>query len=447
MSAPAEQNPPGELLRALGLGDTIALVIGTVIGSGVFLVPADIARAVHGPGAMLAVWVVGGLFTLLGAMSLAELGAAMPHAGGLYTYIARAFGTLPGFLCGWMLFTVGTSGSIATLAAALPIYVGGFLPLTPAAGKAIGIAAIAFFTAVNLFGVRHGARAQNVLTALKVGGLVAMVAAIFALPSSPQPAGTAVLLRQGFGGQVGLAAFGTALVAVLWAYEGWHDVSFAAGEMREPQRNFPRGLIGGTAVIIVLYLAANLAYLHVLSPQEIASSERVALTAIRRVAGETGARLLTAAILCSILGAMNALVLAGPRAYYQMARDGLLFERFGRVHPSWRTPAEAILLQGAWSSLLVLFIGGFSQLFTYVIFGAWIFYAAAVAGVIALRRKEPALPRPFRVPGYPLVPLLFVAGAAYLVVNTLVATPRESLIGLSFIALGIPLYMVRVRKR
>jgi APA family basic amino acid/polyamine antiporter len=441
MSAPAEQNPPGELLRALGLSDTIALVIGTVIGSGVFLVPADIARAVHGPGAMLAVWVVGGLFTLLGAMSLAELGAALPHAGGLYTYIARAFGTLPGFLCGWMLFTVGTSGSIATLAAALPIYVGGFLPLTPAAGKAIGLAAIAFFTAVNLFGVRHGARAQNVLTALKVGGLIAMVAAIFALPSSPQPAGGALP------GQVGLAAFGTALVAVLWAYEGWHDVSFAAGEMREPQRNFPRGLIGGTAVIIVLYLAANLAYLHVLSPQEIASSERVALTAIRRVAGETGARLLTAAILCSILGAMNALVLAGPRAYYQMARDGLLFERFGRVHPSWRTPAEAILLQGAWSSLLVLFIGSFSQLFTYVIFGAWIFYAAAVAGVIALRRKEPALPRPFRVPGYPLVPLLFVAGAAFLVLNTLVATPRESLIGLSFIALGIPLYMVRVRKR
>ena len=385
---------------------------------------------------MLAVWVVGGLFTLLGAMSLAELGAAMPHAGGLYTYIARAFGTLPGFLCGWMLFTVGTSGSIATLAAALPIYVGGFLPLTPAAGKAIGIAAIAFFTAVNLFSVRHGARAQNILTFLKVGGLVAMVGAVFLLPSSPLPAGGAPQ------GPVGLAAIGTALVAVLWAYEGWHDVSFVAAEMREPQRNFPRGLIGGTAVIIVLYLAANLAYLHVLSPQEIASSERVALTAIRRVAGETGARLLTAAILCSILGAMNCLVLAGPRAYYQMAKDGLLFERFARVHPRWRTPAEAIVLQGVWSSLLVVFIGGFSQLFTYVIFGAWIFYAAAVAGVIALRRKEPALPRPFRVPGYPLVPILFVAGAAFLVVNTLVATPRESLIGLGFIALGIPLYFL-----
>jgi basic amino acid/polyamine antiporter, APA family len=343
MSAPSATPPGHDLLRALGPGDTIALVVGTIIGSGVFLVPADVARAVHGPGPMLAVWAIGGFFTLLGAMSLAELGAAMPHAGGLYTFIARAFGPMAGFLCGWMLFTVGTSGSIATLAAALPIYLGGFLPLTPVGAKVVGIGAIAVFTAVNMIGVRHGAVAQNVLTALKVAGLLAMVAAIFLLPSPRQPAGDTVLLRRGFGGQ----AFGTALVAVLWAYEGWHDVSFAAGEMRQPQRDFPRGLIGGVAIVVALYLAANLAYLHVLTPHEIASSERVALKAILRVAGETGGRLLTVAILCSILGAMNALVLAGPRAYYQMARDGLLFERFGRVHPRWRTPAEAILLQGA----------------------------------------------------------------------------------------------------
>lgn len=437
MSETSTPRSDGGLLRALGLGDTVALVVGTVIGSGVFLVSADIARAVHGAGPMLAVWIIGGVFTLLGAMSLAELGAAIPDAGGIYTFIARAFGPLAGFLCGWMLFTVGTSGSIATLAAALPIYIGAFVPLTPAAGKAIGLAAIAFFTAVNLLGVRHGARAQNALTVLKVGGLLAMVAAIFLLPSPPRPAGDAVP------GAVGPAAYGMALVAVLWAYEGWHDVSFAAGEMRNPQRDFPRGLIGGVAIIVALYLAANLAYLHVLTPREIASSERVALTAIRRVAGETGGRLLTAAILCSILGAMNALILAGPRAYYQMAKDGHLFERFGRAHPRWRTPAEAILLQGVWSGLLVLFIGGFSQLFTYVIFGAWIFYGLAVAGVIVLRRKEPDLPRPFRVPGYPAVPALFAIAAALLVASTLVATPRESLIGLGFIALGIPLYLLR----
>lgn len=441
MSAPSQPQPTGELLRALGLFDTVMLVVGTVIGSGVFLVPADIARAVHGTGLMLAVWVVGGFFTLLGAMSLAELGAAIPQAGGIYTYIARAFGPMAGFLCGWMLFTVGTSGSIATLAAALPIYVSAFVRLTPAAARGLGLGAIAFFTTVNLLGVRHGARAQNLLTALKVGGIIAMVAAVFLLPSPPVPAGGSVP------GPVGLAAFGTALVAVLWAYEGWHDVSFAAGEMRRPQRDFPRGAIGGVAIVVALYLAANLAYLHVLTPQEIATSPRVALTAIGRVAGQTGGRLLTAAILCSILGAMNALVLAGPRAYFQMARDGLLFERFGRIHPRWRTPAEAILLQGIWSSLLVLFIGGFSQLFTYVIFGAWIFYGLAGAGVIALRRKEPDLPRPFRVPGYPVVPALFAAAAALLVAATFVATPRESSIGLGFIALGIPLYLLRKTRR
>jgi basic amino acid/polyamine antiporter, APA family len=439
VDAPSESQQPHELLRALGLSDAIMLVVGTIIGSGVFLVSADIARAVHGAGPLLAVWVVGGFFTLLGAMSLAELGAAIPHAGGLYTYIGRAWGPMAGFLCGWMLFTVATSGSIATLAAALPIYAGGFVTLTPLEGKALGIAAIAFFTAVNLFGVRHGSIAQNVLTALKVGGLIAMVGAIFLLPSPPRPSPAAVAIP----GPVSAAAIGTALVAVLWAYEGWHDVTFIAGEMRAPQRDFPRGLVGGTAIVIALYLAANLAYLHVLTPAEIASSERVALEAIRRVAGETGGRLLTAAILCSILGAMNALVLAGPRAYFQMARDGLLFRRFGQVHPRWRTPADAILLQGIWSSLLVVFIGGFSQLFTYVIFGGWIFYALAVLGVPILRRKEPDLPRPFRVPGYPVLPFLFAAGAAYLVVNTLVTTPRESLIGLGFIALGIPLYLLR----
>jgi len=443
LNAPPDTTRPQELLRALGLSDAIMLVVGTIIGSGVFLVSSDIARAVHGAGPLLAVWIVGGFFTMLGAMSLAELGAAIPHAGGLYTYIGRAWGPMAGFLCGWMLFTVATSGSIATLAAALPIYASGFVALSPLAGKALGIAAIAFFTAVNLFGVRHGSIAQNVLTALKVGGLLAMVGAIFLLPSPPRPSPAATAIP----GPVGIAAIGTALVAVLWAYEGWHDVTFIAGEMRAPQRDFPRGLIGGTAIVIALYLAANLAYLHVLTPTEIGSSERVALEAIRRVAGETGGRLLTAAILCSILGAMNALVLAGPRAYFQMARDGLLFRRFGHVHPRWRTPADAIVLQGIWSSLLVVFIGGFSQLFTYVIFGGWIFYALAVLGVPVLRRKEPALPRPFRVPGYPFLPFLFAAGAAYLVVNTLVTTPRESLIGLAFIALGIPLYFLRRKAR
>lgn len=428
------------LVRDLSLFDTVNLVIGTIIGSGIFLVPAEIARAVHTPGWMLGVWVIGGALTLLGALSLAELGAALPDAGGIYTFIMRAFGRLPGFLCGWMLFTVATSGSIATLGAAFPIYLGAFVPLTPATAKIASLLAIALLTWVNAIGVKNGARVGNVLTVLKVGGLVVMVLVIFLLPGPAPDAAAPPPLPSG---PIPMAAIGVALVAVLWAYEGWHDVSFAAGEIHEPQKNFPRGLIGGVAVVIALYLLANLAYLRVLSPAEIAASDRVALSAMTRVTGAWGGKLLTAAILCSILGAMNALILAGPRAYYQMARDGLFVERVSRVHPRWRTPVEALLFQGLWASFLVLFIGGFSQLFTYVIFGGWIFYALAVLAVIVLRRKEPALPRPFRVPGYPVVPLLFVATAFAIVVNTLVATPRESGIGLAFIALGIPVYWLQ----
>ena len=430
-----------ELRRDLTLFDTINLVVGTIIGSGIFLVPAEIARAVHTPGWMLAVWVIGGALTMLGALSLAELGAAMPEAGGIYSFITRGFGRLLGFLCGWMLFTVATSGSIATLGAAFPIYLGAFIPLTPATAKLAGVIVIALLTWVNIIGVKNGARVGNVLTALKIGGLVLMVGAIFVLPA---PTAAPVSVAPLPAGPVPLAAVGVALVAVLWAYEGWHDVSFAAGEIHDPQKNFPRGVIGGVSIVIAVYLLANLAYLKVLTPAEIAASDRVALTAMTRVTGAWGGKILTAAILCSILGAMNALILAGPRAYYQMAKDGLFLERVSRVHPRWRTPVEALLFQGIWSAFLVLFIGGFSQLFTYVIFGGWIFYALAVLSVIALRRKEPELHRPYRVPGYPIVPLLFGATALAIVVNTLIETPRESLIGLAFIGLGIPVYWIQL---
>jgi APA family basic amino acid/polyamine antiporter len=393
---------------------------------------------------MLAVWIIGGALTMLGALSLAELGAAMPEAGGIYTFITRGFGRLPGFLCGWMLFTVATSGSIATLGAAFPIYLGAFVPLTPATAKLAGVIVIALLTWVNIVGVKNGARVGNVLTALKIGGLVLMVGAIFLMPA---PAAAPSSVPPLPAGPVPLAAVGVALVAVLWAYEGWHDVSFAAGEIHDPQKNFPRGVIGGVSIVIAVYLLANLAYLKVLTPAEIAASDRVALTAMTRVTGAWGGKILTAAILCSILGAMNALILAGPRAYYQMAKDGLFIERVSRVHPRWRTPVEALLFQGLWSAFLVLVIGGFSQLFTYVIFGGWIFYALAVLSVIALRRKEPGLPRPYRVPGYPFVPILFGVTAFAIVVNTLVETPRESLLGLAFIALGIPIYWIQKAMR
>jgi len=436
-----------ELRRDLTLFDSISLVIGTIIGSGIFLVPAEIANAVHTPGWMLGIWVIGGVLTMLGALSLAELGAAMPEAGGIYTFIGRAFGPLLGFLCGWMMFTVITSGSIATLGAAFPIYLGAFVPLTPTTTKLVSIVAIVVMTWINIIGVKNGARLGNVLTVLKVGGLVVMVLCVFLLPAQAPAASTPVMDLPA--GPVPIGAIGVALVAVLWAYEGWHDISFAAAEMKDPQRNFPRAVIGGVAIVITLYLLANVAYLKVLTPAEIASSQRVALTAMTRVTGVWGGKILTAAILCSILGAMNSLILAGPRAYYQMAKDGLFFERVSRVHPKWRTPVESLVFQGLWSVFLVLFIGGFSQLFTYVIFGGWIFYGLAVLSVIVLRKKAPNMARPFRVPGYPITPILFGIVAFAFVVNTLIQTPRESGYGLAFIALGIPIYLIQrsVRRR
>ena len=437
------RHPDGDrsrgLLRVLGRWDMAFFLVGTVIGSGIFLVPSEIAREIHSETFTIGIWVAGGILTMLGVLSIAELGAAIPAPGGIYTYISRAYGRLPGFLCGWAIFTVITSGAIATLAVAFSIYLSGLFPMGAGAGRAISIAAVLLLTGANVLGVRTGAAVQNVLTALKVAGLAGMTIAIFAFAG---PAPTASAAPPAPGGSGGLSAIGLAFVAVFWAYEGWHDATFVAGEVRDPQRNFPSGVVIGELAIIALYVAANLAYFRVMSVAEIAASPRVALSAIGKVLGPWGGRALTAAIVCSILGAMNGSILAGPRAYFQMARDGLLPRGLGDVHAHFRTPAAAIALQGVWSSLLILFIGGFSQLFTYVIFGGWLMYALATAAVPILRRKEPELVRPFRVPGYPVVPVLFVLAALGLMANTIAQRPRESLLGLGFIALGAPLYFV-----
>ncbi|MGH9441160.1 MAG: APC family permease [Thermoanaerobaculia bacterium] len=427
----------GGLIRVLGPWDLAFFLVGTVIGSGIFLVPSEIARVVDSEPLILGIWVVGGALTLLGVISMAELGAALPSPGGMYTYLSRAYGKLAGFLCGWTMFTVITSGAIATLAAAFVIYLGGLVSLSSGSARAVSIGLILALTGANVLGIRAGSAVQNVLAALKIAGLAGMTIAIFALPArAPKLPSMTSPKAPGF------AAIGIALVAVFWAYEGWHDASFVAGETRDPQRSFPLGCVLGELVIIGLYLAANVAYFRVMSVAEIAASPRVGLAAIAKVAGPWGGRALTAAIMCSILGAMNGSILAGPRSYFQMSRDGLLPEGLGGVHPRFRSPAASIVLQGVWSCLLVLFLGGFSQLFTYVIFGGWLVYGLAVAAVIVLRVKEPDLARPFRVPLYPAAPAAFVAASLGLMISTIVQRPRESLLGLGFIALGVPMYFL-----
>lgn len=432
------------LAREIRLRDGVAIVVGGIIGSGIFLVPKDVSEQLTSFGGVLLVWIAGGLLSLFGALALAELGAALPHTGGLYVYLKEAYGRPVGFLYGWGQLVAISSGTVATLAVAFALYLSRLIPLGPWEQKAVGVASILVLTWVNCLGLRNGTRLQNVFTVAKVAGIGLVIVLLLARgrplemwSASFWPEGSAV------GGAGGFAPdwvpFGIALVAVLWAYEGWHIITFSAGEFKQVRPDLARSLALGTIIILAIYLAANLAYYAVLPGAEIAKSDTVAATAMTRTFGAGAAGFVSLLILVSIFGANNAQVLAAPRMYYAMARDGLFFESLGRVHPRYRTPVAAIVVQGIWASVLTL-IGTFQQLFTYVVFTHWIFYALAVAGVIVLRVKRPELERPFRAPGYPLLPVLFVLSAAGLTLSVIVADPWRSLAGIAAILTGLPAY-------
>ena len=443
---------PIELRRDLGLWGAAAIVVGTVIGSGIFLVPRAMVLRVGSVEMVFAVWIFGGLLSLAGALSYAELAAAMPEAGGEYVYLREAYGPLWSFLYGWTQMWVAKSGSIATLATAFFYYLTTFfpqldgvfytiaLPIGPGGGplemrwgQLLAMALILLLAGVNYFGVKFGGGVQVVVTVIKIALIAFIVVAglawghAHAASAGPPPA---VLT---------FAGFFAALVAALWAYDGWNNVSMVASEVRQPQRNLPLALIWGTAAVIAIYLLANAAYFYVLSPSEVAGSNRVAAEMMRKVAGSWGAAAVSVAAMISIFAALNGSILAGSRVPYAMARDGLFFAPVARVHPAFRTPSVSILVLSAWSAVLVL-SGRYEQLFTYVIFASWILYGMTTAAVLVLRRKQPNLTRPYRTLGYPVVPVLFVLVAAVLVLSTLVDSPRESLLGLVLIAAGLPFY-------
>jgi len=435
------------LPRVLTLWDVVMIIIGGVIGSGIFLSPSEIAIAVPYPLLMLAVWVVGGLLSFFGAVAFAELGSAMPEAGGIYIYLREAYGPLVSFLFGWTLFLVIDSGAIATLAVAFSQNIlPRFFDMTPVAGKLVAAAFVAFLGAVNYVGVRWGSRLQNLLTYIKTGAIGIIVVAVFFFakgrgnPSNfiePSPGSTDFGL---FG------AFGIALVASLWAYKGWEAATYSAGEVKNPRRNVPLGLLIGTFSVVVIYMIANLAYLYVLPVGKIAASEgRVALDVMEIVTGPFGASLITFLILFSILGAANQNMLTSPRVYFAMARDGLFFRKIAECHPKFLTPYVSIIAISAWSLLLTL-TGTFKQLFTYVIFGEWIFFGLTVAAVMVLRKKRPDLNRPYKTWGYPVTPLLFVLAALYVAVASLLSAFWNAMGGLLIICLGIPAYLYWRRK-
>ncbi len=433
--APTKEGTARDLPRVIGFVASTAILVGTVIGSGIFLVPHNIAMHVGSVRSLFLVWVVGGILSLAGALSLAELGAAMPEAGGIYVYLRVVYGKLFAFLYGWAMLLVINSGSIATLAVAFSIYGSSFWPLTALQQKLLSSFIIAVLTAVNILGARKGAAVQTIFTFAKLGGLAVIVGcALFIRGVTPvnstQPLPTP---------HTTLSSFGIALVGALWAYEGWHMLSFNAGEVKNPSRNLPRSYLLGTLIVVTAYISASLAYLHALPLPALAQYQKVAAKAMEVMAGTRGATFVSVVILCSIFGALNGSFLGGPRTYFAMARDGVFFRSVGSVHSRFETPAMAILIQGVWAIVLAV-SGTFEQLYTYVIFTGWIFYSAVTLGVVILRRRQPQLPRPYRVWGYPVLPVLFSLAALAIVLNTLVRSPREALIGSGLVLLGIPIF-------
>jgi APA family basic amino acid/polyamine antiporter len=432
-----EENPT-TLERTLGLRDLILLIIGTVIGSGIFIVPGAVLRQTNGSitVAML-VWLAGGILSLLGALTYGELSALNPKAGGLYVFIRDGFGRLPAFLYGWTLFFVISSGSVATLAVAFSSYLGELIPLSHVVAKLAAIAMIVVVTIINVIGTRKSADLQDWTTTIKVAAILVMCVVLLALGHGLTAGAPAAVRNAGVKSLV--SGVGLAMIGVLWAYEGWQYVTFSAGEAIDARRNFPRALLIGSAALIGIYLLANLAYLAALGPVEAAKTDSIAATAVTAVVGSSAAKLVAVAILISIFSATNGLTLTAPRVYFAMARDELFFHQLAKIHPRFRTPAFAVLAGSAWAILLAA-TGTFEQLLTYVVFTGWLFYALGAASIFVYRRNAETGESHYRVPGYPLTPLLFILAAAALVLNTIVKQTGRAAIGLGIVILGVPAY-------
>jgi APA family basic amino acid/polyamine antiporter len=423
------------LPRRLSLLDSVAIVIGTVIGGGIFLVPNLVARNLGSAVMIVAVWSFAGVVSFFGALACAELGAAFPSTGGQYVYLREAYGPVAGFLCGWSMFTVARSAQVAWMAVTFALYVSYFVPLSPAASKALGVGMIVVFSWINYRGVRAGAAVQKSFTAAKVAGVLIIVVGAFLWRGTAPAAPTAPPAA------FSLSSFGIALVACLLAYYGWVQLTFVAGEIRDPHKNVLRALAIGGVACIAIYLLANFAYLRVLSIPEIAASDHVGATAAERILGAGGGKLVSAIILVSILGTLNGCFLTTPRVYFAQAADGLFFRRFTEVHPRYRTPSFAIVAQGAWAVVLVI-TGSYETLVDYALFALWASYGLMVAAVMILRRTRPDVPRPYRMWGYPVTPLLFLGITAWFLVNMLVTRPGPSLASAGLIATGFPAYFI-----
>ena len=428
------------LRRVLGLRDLVLLILGTVIGSGIFLVPGVVLKDVGNSLPLaLSVWLLGGVLSLLGALTYGELSAMNPAAGGLYVYIRDCFGRFPAFLFGWVLFFVVSTGSIATLAVAFSNYLGEFVALGHWSAKLVSLGMIGIIAAVNVLGTRQSANLQNVTTAIKVAAIVGIAGLL--LWSGNRMQLTSIVAGSPMSLSSRLSGIGLALVSVLWAYEGWQYATFAAGETVNPRRDFPLAFLAGTFALIGIYFLANLGYVAALGTAGAANSTRVAATALATVLSPAAAKAVTLVILISIFSAAHSIALTASRVYYAMAKDGLFFHRLAEVHPRFGTPAFAVVATALWASVLAS-TGTFEQLLTYVVFVGWSFYALAAASIFVYRKRETAETARYRVPGYPWTPVLFIATVAAFVLNTIVAQPVRAAIGIGVVLTGIPGYFI-----
>lgn len=424
--------------RRIGLFSATMLVVGGIIGAGIFLNPAIVAQRLGTPSLTLLAWVLGAAIAGLGAFIFAELGARVPRAGGGYVYLRDAFGPLPAFLYGWALLVAIASGAIAAVAVTFARYAATLGGVGEAAHLPLAVGAIVLLTGINIVGVRPGAITQNVLTVLKLAAIAAIVAAGVGISGIGDAQATVARPP----GNV-FAAMGTALVPVLFAYGGWQQTNFVAEEIVEPQRTLPRALLLGVAIVALVYLLANLTYLEVLGVAGLAASTTPASDVLGARFGAVGRAAITAGIAVSTFGFLNLVILVTPRVYQAMARDGLFFRRLATLHPRWRTPVAAILLQGVWA-LALLLSGSYGQLLDWVTFADWIFFGATAATLFVYRRRSTATP--YRAPLHPLSTLVFIGAAAYVVWGAIVSNPVNAMFGAVLLSSGIPIYTVWRRR-
>ncbi|HKW32773.1 MAG TPA: amino acid permease [Candidatus Acidoferrum sp.] len=443
-----------ELVRTLRLRDLFLLFIGSVIGSGIFRTPGPILRQVGGSvGIAMLVWIVGGLLSLLGALTYAELAASNPEAGGLYCYIRDAFGRAPAFLYGWCLFLVIASGSVAALARAFSEYFARVVPVSPLMQTFVAVVVIAIVTIVNVWGTRQSSDLQNWTTLVKAGVIVILSAVLLSLGHHAHEVAPALGVTQH--GATLFSSFGLAMIAVLWAYEGWQFGTYSAGEVIDPQKAFPRAFLLGSLVLIGLYLLAIAAYLFALGPTATAASDTIAATSVTVVLGSWAGKIVALTILVSTFSAANSVILTAPRVFYAMAKDDLFFKKLAVVHINLRTPVFAIVALGVWSAVLVCAgeLGQFQKLIEGVIFIGWIFYGLGAAAIFPIRRANAGKPLPYRVPGYPWTPILFVLAAAAIVGNAVYLAFRDPAqfqnltAAIVLFAIGLPAYLFWRKRR